>query len=172
MNYFSKKNPLAETAGKILDKIRNQTLAEALYSMSKQTPDGRGLHYIEDEDNILAINNFIKNFLIGTHQHPHDILAKLFVNLQTVGLVVDGYDGGEGTYDVYQYGKNVSDHPVTGDQSTDDLIFMRTKKHGKIKIQKTAIPGGLYSVDAEFYLLGDAPHRREKLQKQKFPTQK
>lgn len=173
MNPFSRKDALTQVAGDLIHKTRNQTLAEALYSTSVQnSPDGRGLFYIEDQDNLQAINNFIKNFVSGMHQHPHDVIAKLFVNLQTVGLVVDNYDGGEGTYDVYQYGKLASDHPITGDQTIDDEIFMRSKKHGKLKIKKSAVPGGLFTVQAEFYLLPDKPKNREKQPKQPFPQQK
>jgi hypothetical protein len=173
MHYFNRKDALADVAGNLLNKTRNQTLAEALYTKNVQgTPDGRGLFYIEDQDNLQAINNFIKNFTMGMHQHPHDVIAKLLVNLQTVGLVVDNYDGGEGTYDVYQYGKLASDHPVTGDMATDDIIFMRSKKHGKLKIKKSAVPGGLFTVDAELYLLADKPKNREKPIKQPFPEQK
>ena len=61
MNYFSRKDALADVAGKLLDKTRNQTLAEALYTKTAHgTPDGRGLFYIEDQDNLQAINNFMK----------------------------------------------------------------------------------------------------------------
>ena len=174
MHYFNRRDSLADAAGKMLEKTRNQTLAEALYSRNRQgeSPDGRGIFYIEDEDNLLAINNFIKNFVAGMHMHPHDVIARLFTNLQTVGLVVDNYDGGEGTYDVHQYGKLASDHPVSGDPAVDDEIFMRARKHGKIKIRKSAVPGGLYTVDAEFYLVADKPKHREKQPKQPFPEQK
>ena len=173
MNNFSRRDALANAAAETLEKSKNQTLAEALYSSNRNpTPDGRGIFYIEDEDNLLAINNFIKKFLTGIHQHPHDVLARLFVNLQSAGLIVDKYDGGSGTYDVYQYGKLPSDHPVTGDQATDDLIFMRTKQHGKIKITKTPVPGGLYTVDATFYLAKDVKKNREPAPTQPFPQQK
>jgi hypothetical protein len=56
--------------------------------------------------------------------------------------------------------------------ATDDIIFMRSKKHGKLKIKKSAVPGGLFTIDAEFYLLADKPKNREKPIKQPFPEQK
>jgi hypothetical protein len=61
MHYFNRKDALADVAGNLLNKTRNQTLAEALYTKNVQgTPDGRGLFYIEDQDNLQAINNFMK----------------------------------------------------------------------------------------------------------------
>ena len=155
MNRFTRRDPLAETAAKTLEKSRNMGVIDFLESYSRSaTPivNERGIFYIEDPDSILAINMFMKRFLEGMHMHPHDIIAKMFLNLQQIGLVVDDYDGESGIYNVFQHGRTPSDHPITGDEATDDLLFLRAGSHGKIKITKTAVPGGLYTVDAVFYL--------------------
>lgn len=152
MNHFTRRDSLADTAASTLKQYRNETLLEYYSRVTTPSVNERGFFYVEDPDSIMAINMFMKRFLEGMHMHPHDILARLFVNLQQLGLVIDKYDGESGIYNVFQHGRIPSDHPISGDEATDDLLFIRTKQHGKIKITKSAVPGGLYKIDAIFYL--------------------
>ena len=163
MNPFTRRDSLADTAAHTLNKIQNQTLVEALLESTYNTNhrsaiDDRALFYVEKPENMQVINAFIKRFLSGQHLDPNDRINRLFLQLQTIGLHVDDGDqnfmlsGGDGTYNVYQYGRRTSDHPITGDQYIDDEIFLRSRMHGKMKIKTTMVPGGLYMIDAELYM--------------------
>lgn len=163
MNPFTRRDSLADAASHTLDKSRNQTLVEALLESTYNTNhrsalDGNDLFYVEKPENMQTINAFIKRFLSGQHLDPTDRINRLFLQLQTIGLNVDDGDmnfkltGGDGTYNVYQYGRRESDHPITGDPYIDDEIFLRSRMHGKIKIRTTMVPGGLYMIDAELYM--------------------
>lgn len=153
MSYFTRKDPLQDAAAKTLNAIRTATLKETTYNTNHRSAlDKEGLFYIEKEENLQTINAFIKRSLFGSHLHPTDALNRLFAELQTIGINVESYDGGSGTYKVSQYDNLQSEHPITGDAYTDDIIFLRSKQHGNIKIRKIAVPGGLYSLDAEIYM--------------------
>lgn len=163
MNPFTRRDSLADTAAHTLNKIQNQTLVEALLESTYNTNhrsalDDRSLFYVEKPENMQVINAFIKRFLTGQHLDPADKINRLFLQLQTIGLNVDDGDqnfnvsGVDGTYNVYQYGRQASDHPITGDEYTDDEIFLRSRMHGKMKIKTTMVPGGLYMIDAELYM--------------------
>lgn len=163
MNPFTRRDSLADTAAHTLNKIQNQTLVDALLETTYNTNhrsvlDDRNLFYVEKPENMQTINAFIKRFLSGQHLDPNDRLNLLFLQLQTIGLHVDDGDqnfrlnGGDGTYNVYQYGKRESDHPITGSPYIDDEIFLRSRMHGKIKIKTSLVPGGLYMIDAELYM--------------------
>lgn len=163
MNPFTRRDSLADTAANTLNKIQNQTLVEALLESTYNTNhrsalDDRALFYVEKPENMQVINAFIKRFLSGQHLDPNDRINRLFLQLQTIGLNVDDGDadfklnGRDGTYNVYQYGRRESDHPITGDPYIDDEIFLRSRMHGKIKIKTSMVPGGLYMIDAELYM--------------------
>lgn len=153
MNNFTKFDSLAAVAANSLISSRNETLKEALEGIpSSMTNNRKGIFYIEEPDNIQAINMYIKKFLTGVHIHTEDVINRLFVNLQSIGLIVDGYKGINGTYNVYQHGRIPSEHPVTGSEFTDDIIFLRSSQHAKMTIKKSIVLGGGYMIDAEFYL--------------------
>jgi hypothetical protein len=163
MNPFTRRDSLADAASHTLHKSQNQTLIEALLESTYNTNhrsaiDDRALFYVEKPENMQVINAFIKRFLTGQHLDPSDKLNRLFLQLQTIGLHVDDGDenfmlnGRDGTYNVYQYGRKTSDHPITGDQYIDDEIFLRSRMHGKLKIKTSMVPGGLYMIDAELYM--------------------
>jgi hypothetical protein len=91
-----------------------------------------------------------------------DRLNRLFLQLQTIGLHVDDgdmnfgvKDATNGTFNVYQYGRRESDHPISGSPYIDDEIFLRSRMHGKLKIRTSLVPGGLYMIDAELYMTTD-----------------
>ena len=164
MNPFNRRDSLADIAARTLDKSKNQTLVDALVESTYNTNhrsgiDGRDLFYVEKPENMQVINAFIKRFLMGTHLDPNDRLNRLFLQLQTIGLHVDDGDmnsmvtgAQNGTFNVYQYGRRESDHPISGNPYIDDEIFLRSRMHGKIKIKTTMVPGGLYMIDAELYM--------------------
>lgn len=164
MNPFTRRDSLADVASNTLNKSQNQTLVEALLESTYNTNhrsalDDRALFYVEKPENMQVINAFIKRFLMGQHLDPTDKLNRLFLQLQTIGLHVDDGDqnfglggGRSGTYNVYQYGRRESDHPITGDPYIDDEIFLRSRMHGKINIKTSFVPGGLYMIDAEIYM--------------------
>jgi hypothetical protein len=164
MTYFTRKDPLADVASNTLGNIRNQTLVDALIESTYNTNhrsalDDRALFYVEKPENLQVINHFMKRFLMGTHLDPRDSINRLFLQLHTIGLNVEGFKGESGTYDVFQWGRQPSDHPITGSEYIDDEIFLRARMHGKIKINISAVPGGLYMIDAEIYLT-KATHKK------------
>jgi hypothetical protein len=150
---FHAKRPPTRCRSQTLNAIRTATLKETTYNTNHRSAlDKEGLFYIEKEENLQTINFFIKRSLMGSHLHPTDSLNRLFAELQTIGINVEDYDGGSGTYKISQYDNLQGEHPVTGNAYTDDIIFLRAKQHGNIKIRKMAVPGGLYSLDAEIYM--------------------
>lgn len=160
MTPFNKKNdPLAAVAQSTMERHRNMTLAEhlaeadSMRAMTRTSPQvfNFGLHYIEQPENVEKINAFIKRFLAGTHIEPETQIRHLFMHLQSIGLVVSGYKGKDGTFDLDQYGKPVDGKPVENDQKTHDMYFPRGHIAGKIKISRSLMPGGRYMVDAEIY---------------------
>lgn len=164
MNPFTRRDLLTDTAAQTLNKIQNQTLTEALVESTYNTNhrsalDDRALFYVEKPENMQVINAFIKRFLSGTHLDPIDRINRLFIQLQTIGLHVDDGDNNfmlnsniDGTFDVFQYGRMPSDHPISGSEYIDDEIFLRSRMHGKMKIKTYLVPGGLYMIDAELYI--------------------
>jgi len=158
MNPFTRRDALAETAEKNLNKIRNATLRELVqeskhFSGHRSALDhNQSLFYIEKPENLHLVNSFIKRFLNGDHASPMDAINRLNLQLNTIGLSIQNYDGESGTYQVYQYGNGPSDNPLTGDYVVDDELFLRSKVHAQIKIRKIAVPGGLFSLDGEIYI--------------------
>jgi len=157
MNPFTRRDTLADAAAQNLNKIRTATLRDELAEATYNT-NHRGaleelphLFYIEKPEHIQAVNAFMKRFLMGTYADPNHRINELNAQLGTIGLSIQKYDGGSGTYNVFQYGTGASDHPVTGEYVVDDEVFLRSKVHIMMSIRKTAVPGGLYSVDAELY---------------------
>jgi hypothetical protein len=157
MTPFIRRDSLADTAAQNLSKIRNATLVDELAESTYNT-NHRGaleefpsLFYIEKPEHVQAVNAFMKRFLMGTFANPTHRIMELNAQLNTIGLSIQNYDGESGTYNVFQYGTGASDHPVTGEYVVDDEVFLRSKVHIMISIRKTAVPGGLYSVDAELY---------------------
>ncbi len=156
---FSRTDKLATTAASTLEKTRNTTLADylaeadSMKAMTKTSPQmfNFGNHYVEKPENIERINGFIKRFLAGTHLEPETQIRHLFMHLQSIGLIVSGYKGQDGTFDIDQFGKPLDDKPVEGDQKTHDMYFPRGNIGGKIKISRTMTPGGRYMIDAEVY---------------------
>jgi hypothetical protein len=167
MNPFTRRDSLSDIAANTLDKSKNQTLVEALLESTYNTNhrsalDDRALFYVEKPENMQVINAFIKRFLTGQHLDPMDRLNRLFLQLQTIGLHVDDgdmnfgvKDATNGTFNVYQYGRRASDHPISGDEYIDDEIFLRSRMHGKLKIRTSMVPGGLYLIDAELYMTSE-----------------
>jgi hypothetical protein len=157
---FSRTDKLANIAASTLEKSRNTTLAEYLaendsvQAYTKTSPQvfNFGLHYIEKPENVEAINAFIKRLLGGTHIEPETSIREMFMHLQSIGLVVTGYRGKDGTYDIDQFGKPIDDKPISGYPETDKYYFPRGNIGGKIKISRTLTPGGRYLIDAEIYL--------------------
>lgn len=152
--FSTRKDPLAAVAQSTMRKHSEMTLAEHLSEgKTKSSPQvfNFGLHYIEEPDNVERINAFIKRALAGTHIEPETQIRHLFMHLQSIGLVVTGYKGKDGTFDIDQFGKPMDDKPVENDQKTHDTYFPRGHLAGKIKISRSLMPGGRYMVDAEIY---------------------
>jgi hypothetical protein len=153
MNPFTRKDTLAGAAASTLDNIRNMSLKDYLLNETRSSPQvfNGGAFYIERPESVERINAFIKRFLAGTHINAESQIRHLFMHLQSVGLVVDGYIGKDGTFDIYQYGKPLNDKPIE-DPETDKIYFPRGNQKGKLKISRTLVPGGRYMVDAEMYM--------------------
>lgn len=149
---FSRKNSLAATVASTLDKYNSMSLKDYLNETraNPQVQHG-GLFYLEQPENVEKINAFIKRFLDGTHIDADQQIRHLFMHLQSVGLTVPEYDGGSGTYEVNQYGKEIR-NPEEDDAVTNNLMFPRRRMKGNLKIKKTMVPGGRYMVDAELYM--------------------
>ena len=154
MNLFSRKDSLTQAAASTLQHTREmglkEYLEENLTRSSPQVFDG-GAFYIEKPENVQRINSFIKRFLAGDHIDPETMIRHLFMHLQSVGLVVDGYRGQDGTFDIHQFGKPINDKPIESPE-TDKYYFPRGNKSGKLKIGRTLVPGGRYLIDAEIYM--------------------
>jgi len=153
---FSRKNSLAETVASTLNRFNSLSLKEYLEEGdathdSPQVQQG-GLFYLEQPQNLERANAFIKRFLEGKHIDPEQKINHLFGHLHQIGLVVDGYRGEKsGTYDVYQYGKEIR-NPEEDDDTTNSLMFPRRRMKGNLMIKKTMVPGGQYMIDAELYM--------------------
>lgn len=158
MNPFSRTDSLTSTVASSLNKIRNATLLEEInetnYNTSHRSALGNipTLYYFEKPENLQIINAFIKRFLGGEHINCMDAINRLNLQLNTIGLSIHDYDGESGTYDVSQYGNAGNDNPLTGAYVADDQLFLRSKLHAKMGIRKTAVPGGMYTLDAELYV--------------------
>jgi hypothetical protein len=154
---FSRTDKLATTAASTLEKTRNTTLAdylaEADTAKTRSSPQLHdfGLHQVEKPENVERINAFLKRLLAGTHIEPETQIRNAFLHLQSIGLIVSGYKGQDGTFDIDQFGKPLDNKPVEGDQKTHDMYFPRGNIGGKIKISRTMTPGGRYMIDAEVY---------------------
>lgn len=160
MTPFTRKDPLAAVAAQNLDRIRNRSLKDCLAedgdaaitrnrSAISHIPT---LYYFEKPENLQIINAFIKRFLAGSHINCMDAINRLNLQLNTIGLSIHDYDGESGTYPVSQYGNSGNDNPLTGNYVADDELFLRSKLHAKMGIRKTAVPGGMYNLDAELYV--------------------
>jgi hypothetical protein len=153
---FGKNNSLADAVTSTLNRFNNLNLKEYLEEgdathSSPQVQQG-GLFYLEQPQNLERANAFIKRFLEGNHIDPEQKILHLFGHLHQIGLVVDGYKGEKsGTYDVYQYGKEIR-NPEEDDATTSNILFPRRRMRGNLKINKTMVPGGQYMVDAELYM--------------------
>jgi hypothetical protein len=158
MNPFSRTDSLTKAAADKLGKIRNASLLDNLmetdYNTSHRSAlrDIPTLYYFEKPENLQIINAFIKRFLGGEHINCIDAINRLNLQLNTIGLSIHDYDGESGTYEVSQYGNSGGDHPFSGAYVADDQLFLRSKLHAKMGIRKTAVPGGMYTLDAELYV--------------------
>ena len=153
---FSRKNSLADAVASTVNRFNSLSLKEYLEEgdathSNPQVQHG-GLFYLEQPQNLEKVNAFIKRFLEGNHIDPEQKILHLFGHLHQVGLVVDGYKGDKsGTYDVYQYGKEIR-NPEEDDAATSNFMFPRRRMKGNLKIKKTMVPAGQYTADAELYM--------------------